>query len=480
MNAVSQVVPTEFDDAQQTRIKRIFADQQARALALRSSNTIERLAKLRALRTAILSRQEEIYQACFADFKKPATEVDLTEITPVLAEIKHCEKNLRQWMRPQRVMPNMLMFGTKTRIRHEPKGSALIISPWNYPFNLTLMPLVSAVAAGCTAMIKPSELTPHCSALICEIIREVFVEQEVAVIEGGAETSTALLALPFEHIFFTGSPAVGKIVMTAAAKHLASVTLELGGKSPVVIDESVDIVKAAKSVMWGKFTNCGQTCIAPDYVLVHKTVKSRFLKECEKVLKQAYGKEPSKSPDYARMVNTHHFERVKSLIAQALDSGAKLFCGGDTDAAENFIAPTLLCDVPIDCDLMREEIFGPVLPAIEFSTLDEVIAHINAGPKPLALYVYTKNPRHAEQLITQTSAGGSCINQCVVQYLHINAPFGGVGNSGIGNSHGLWGFKAFSHERTVVENKFSMSHWLAPPYTDFVRRMLAITMASFK
>lgn len=466
--------------ASRSEIERVFALQARKAQALRESNKTERLAKLKALKEAVLSRQEAIQAACYADFRKPAVETDLAEITTVLAEIKHCQQHLGRWMKGQRVWPSMLMFGTKTRVRHEPRGRSLIIAPWNYPINLTLMPLVSAVAAGCTAMVKPSEMTPHCSAIVREIIESVFAEDEVAIMEGEVETSTALLALPFEHIFFTGSPAVGKIVMTAAAKHLASVTLELGGKSPVIIDESADVKKAAKSVMWGKFSNCGQTCIAPDHVYVHDSIKAKFLKECQAVLSYAYGSDPRKSPDYARIVNDRHFGRVKRMIAQALDAGATLVAGGDTDAADNYIAPTLLSDVPADSDLMREEIFGPVLPVLGFSDLGAVVAKVNAGEKPLALYVYGKNPQRIERVLSQTSAGGSCVNQCMVQYLHMHAPFGGVNNSGIGNSHGFWGFKAFSHERTVVENKFSLSHWLAPPYTDFVKRMLAITMASFK
>ncbi len=481
MSAVAQdVAHPKFEHAALADIQRVFAKQQTRALALRSSSKSERLAKLKKLRKAILDRQEAIHQACYADFKKPAPEVDVAEITPVLAEIKHTERHLGKWMRGQRVWPTMLMFGTKTRIKHEPKGVSLIIAPWNYPINLTLMPLVSAISAGCTAMLKPSELTPHCSAMIREIVAEVFDEDEVAVFEGEVEVSQALLELPFDHIFFTGSPAVGKIVMGAAAKHLSSVTLELGGKSPTIIDESADLKKAATSVMWGKFANCGQTCIAPDYLYVHANIKDAFIAECQARLQHAYGQDARHSPDYARVVNDRHFARVKGLINDALDNGATLVAGGETDAADNYIAPTLLCDLPADARIMQEEIFGPALPILTFTDIDQVIHSINSQPKPLALYIYTKNPRQAEQVLQQTSAGGSCINQCVVQYLHINAPFGGVNNSGIGNSHGIWGFKAFSHERTVIENKFSMSHWLAPPYTDFVKRLVTITLASFK
>jgi aldehyde dehydrogenase (NAD+) len=481
MSAVAQdAVNPHFANAPIVDIKRVFALQQARAIALRSSTKVERLAKLKKLRTAILSRQEAIHKACYADFKKPPTEVDVAEIMPILAEIKHTERHLGKWMRGERVMPTMLMFGTRTRVKYEPKGATLIIAPWNYPLNLTLMPLVSAISAGCTAMVKPSELTPHCSAIMREILEDVFNEDEVAIFEGEVEVSTALLDLPFDHIFFTGSPAVGKIIMGAAAKHLTSVTLELGGKSPTIVDESADLKKAATSVMWGKFANCGQTCIAPDYLYVHESVKTAFIKECQARLQVAYGSNAHQSADYARIVNDRHFGRIKGLMDEALDAGGKLAVGGETDASDNFIAPTLISDIPADARIMQEEIFGPVLPIIGFTDIDHVIKSINSQPKPLALYLYTKNPKQADKVMQQTSAGGSCINQCVVQYLHINAPFGGVNNSGIGNSHGKWGFKAFSHERTVIENKFSLSYLLAPPYTAFVKRMIAITLASFK
>lgn len=480
MSAVAQDIHPKFDNAMLADIQRVFALQQARAIQLRSSTKAERVIKLKKLRQAILDHQEEIQRAGYADFKKPAVEVDIAEITPVLAEIKHSISHVGKWMRGERVWPTALMFGTKTRIRYEPKGVSLIISPWNYPINLTLMPLVSAIAAGCTAMIKPSEMTPHCSAVVRKIIESVFTEDEVAIFEGEVDVSTALLEQPFNHIFFTGSPAVGKIVMGAAAKHLTSVTLELGGKSPTIIEESADVKRAAASLMWGKFSNCGQTCIAPDYVYVHEKVKDEFLRECKAALAKAYGEQAKASPDYPRIVNDRHFGRVKGLIDEALDKGARLVHGADQDASDNYIGPTLLTDLPKDTRIMREEIFGPVLPVIGFTDLDAVIREINAGEKPLALYVYTKNPKIADKVLTQTSAGGSCINQCMVQYLHINAPFGGVNNSGIGNSHGLWGFKAFSHERTVVENKFALTLWLAPPYTDFVKRLVAITLATFK
>lgn len=464
----------------QDRIDAVFTAQQATARRLRSSSRTERLMKLRQLRKQILQRQDDIRAACHADFRKPASEVDIAEITPILAEIKHVERHLWRWMRGRHVWPTMLLFGTRARIRYQPKGTALIIAPWNYPFNLSLMPLVSAIAAGCSVTLKPSELAPHSSRLIREIVEATFEEHDVAVFEGDADTARALLDKPFDHMFFTGSTAVGKQVMQAAAHHLSSVTLELGGKSPVIIDQSADLKKAATSLMWGKFANCGQTCTAPDYLYVHEDIRDEFIQACIEQLSHAYGVRPDRSADYGRIVNSGHFDRLKGLIDEALDRGARLLAGGESDPGERYIAPTLLLQPQADSAIMQEEIFGPVLPILTYRDVAQVIEAINARPQALALYIYSKNPRLTEDVLAQTSAGGYCINQCVVQYLHLNLPFGGVGDSGMGSTHGYWGFKAFSHERSVVENRFAFSHWLAPPYTDLVKRLIAISMASLK
>jgi aldehyde dehydrogenase (NAD+) len=459
-------------------IETVFAAQRETAIALRTSTAPARIAKLRRLEAAVLANRGAIYCALAADLHKPEAEADLFDILPVISGMRHARRHMKSWMKPKRVAPTMTMFGTKARIRYEPRGVSLIIVPWNYPISLLLGPLTSAIAAGCPAMIKPSEMSPACSALTAKIIRETFAWQEIAVFEGDAAVSKALLDLPFDHIFFTGSPAVGKVVMTAAAKHLASVTLELGGKSPVVIDESANIAKAAKSVVWGKFANCGQTCIAPDYAYVHESCLPQFIGAARDAIAKMYGN-PAESPDYCRMINQRHFERVCRLIDDAAARGAAILTGGERDAAQTFIAPTILTGVGADALVMQEEIFGPVLPVISYRYLAEPIAAINARPKPLALYVYAKDQARANRVLQETSAGGSCVNASIMQFVHDNLPFGGINNSGLGNAHGFYGFRAFSHERAVLEDKFSITPKLFPPYTARVKQMIKWTIQFF-
>mgnify|MGYP000057676352 CR=1 FL=1 len=466
-----------------TSIQKIFEDQRAKALQLRTSDAQRRLAKITRLREAIVAQTKAIHAAAYADFKKPAAEVDLTEIFPVLIEIKDARKHLKKWMRPKRVSPTLPLFGTSARVRSEPKGVCLIISPWNYPLNLTFGPLVSALAAGNTVIIKPSEYTPHMSALMEKIVREIFTENEVTVIQGDEKVAANLLKLPFDHIFFTGSPAVGKVVMTAAAKNLASVTLELGGKSPVIVDKSANIKKSAGNIMWSKFANNGQTCIAPDILYVHESVKEQFVREATKRLNAVYGadsRSQMNNPDYCRIVNARHFKRVKHLLDDAKAKGASVLAGGDSDAADNFLSPTILDNLSPKSDIMHQEIFGPLLPIITFSDLTQVIDDINSRPKPLALYIFGRDKKRNEQILKNTSAGGSCINTSAVHFLHANLPFGGVNNSGIGNAHGEYGFKAFSHERAVLTDKFSVTSNLFPPYTKWVRRQINLVVGLFR
>jgi aldehyde dehydrogenase (NAD+) len=355
----------------------------------------------------------------------------------------------------------------------------LIISPWNYPFNLAMTPLVSAIAAGNTAIIKPSEMTPHVSALLQELVSETFDQQEVAVFQGDHETAQALLALPFDHIFFTGSPAVGRIVMAAAAQHLASVTLELGGKSPVIVDRSADLRQAARDIMWGKLANNGQTCIAPDHLYVHESVRDDFVAEAEQAVRRAYGDSAPQrqaSPDYCRIVNQRHFQRLQALIEDAQAQGASTLFGGQLAADERYISPTLLGNVPDQARLMQEEIFGPVLPVLPYSDIDQVIAAINARPKPLALYLFARDETLVEKVLGKTSAGGSCINHNLLHYLNGQLPFGGVNNSGIGKTHGVHGFREFSNQRAVLRAKRSIAHWLYPPYTPRVQKLSRLVL----
>ena len=452
-------------------IDRLFKALQSRAIALRSSEADARIAKLRRLRDAVIAESEAIFEACAADFGKPAAEVDVTEILPVVAEANHAIRRVKRWMKPERRAATLLMFGTAAEVRHEPKGTCLLISPWNYPINLTLAPLVSAIAAGNTVLIKPSELTPHCSAFLHRLIDELYAEDEIAVVEGGVETAQYLLAKPFDHIFFTGSPAIGKQVMAAAAANLTSVTLELGGKSPVIVDKSADIKQAARRVVWGKFANNGQTCIAPDYVYVHADIQHAFIESVRNALDALYGRrsDMESNPDYCRIVNAAHYQRLSELVADAAARGALLPLGATPDNDSRFIAPTLLTDVPDDARIMREEIFGPVLPILAYTEIQEAIEAINARPKPLALYIFSRDNTLTERALTQTSAGGSCVNQVMLHYLHTGLPFGGVNHSGIGKAHGRYGFEAFSNARSVLRERFSLSFLFLPPYTRFTR-----------
>lgn len=474
MNTVVSYLPTAAA-AGQDEIRRAFDAQWPTALRLRSSTREERIAKIRRLMNAVLAHREELYDAAYRDFKKPPAEVDLAETLPIIAEAKHAMRSLRGWMKPTRVWPSRTTMGTSSHIQHEPKGRCLIISPWNYPVNLTFGPLVSCIAAGNTAILKPSEMTPNMSAWMVRIVREVFSPDEVAIFEGEAEVSTALLALPFDHIFFTGSPAIGKVVMAAAAKHLTSVTLELGGKSPTIVDASANIKAAARTIMWGKYTNNGQTCIAPDYIYVHESVKQAFVEECIRVLRESYGDDAAtqmNSQSLARVVNQRHTKRVSGLLQDAQQRGARVLFGGAVNESECFVQPTLLDNIPADAKIQSEEIFGPLLPIIGYTDLESIIAAINEQPKPLALYIWSRDERNIQRILKTTSAGGTCINHVVMQFAQGNLPFGGVNNSGIGSAHGYYGFRAFSHERGVVRTRFNLATLLFPPYGNFTRRVL--------
>jgi len=477
MNVTTAITPAET--LRDSTIAAVFRRQQQFAMTLRTSTAAERVAKLKRLEAAVNKFRPALYQALAADLRKPQAEADLTEIMPVISEIRHTARHLKTWMAPKRVRPTMALLGTKASLRYEPKGVTLIISPWNFPVNLTLGPLACAIGAGNTAIIKPSEMTPNCSAVLAELIRETFAPEEIALFEGDAGVSTELLDLPFDHIFFTGSPAVGKIVMAAAAKHLASVTLELGGKSPVIVDATADVKKAAASIMWGKFVNNGQTCIAPDYVYVHETVMPAFLDAAKAAIAKMYGPDVQASPDYCRIVNDKHFSRVKRLLDDATAHGGQIVTGGAMTPDQKFLAPTLLTNLDPEGAIMQEEIFGPLLPVLPYRDVNAAIGHINANPKPLALYVFSKDDAAIEKILSETTAGGSCVNITVLHFSHANLPFGGVNHSGIGSSHGVYGFKAFSHERAVLREQMSATAMLAPPYTAKVKMLIGATLKYF-
>ena len=465
---------SKLDQTLKTTIDRVFAEQQCYSLILRSSSCEQRLAVLKKFERVFKSSFDKLYKAAYEDFSKPESEVNTGEILSVLSELKHVRKYLRRWMKPTRVRPTAAMIGTKSKILYEPKGVTLIISPWNYPFNLSFGPMIWSIAAGNTVILKPSEMTPAMSAVIQEIVEQAFDSREVCVFQGDAEVASYLTEQPFNHIYFTGSPAVGKQVMAAAAKNLASVTLELGGKSPVIVDRSADLNKAAKSICFGKLVNNGQTCIAPDYVYVHSSVKDKLLSAMLKAIESLYGPLPkiASNPDYCRVVNQSHYQRIKSLLDNAEEQGAKVFFGGETNDQQRFIAPTLLTDIPPESDIMQQEIFGPLLPVMEFEDIATVIDQVNNNPKPLALYVFSADDALTNRVLQQTSAGDSAINATVIHAIHQNLPFGGVNNSGMGKSGGVWGFQAFSHQRSVVEDKLGLSALLSPPYTAKVKRLI--------
>lgn len=465
-----------------SEIERIFRLQNEYSETMKKTTAKERIALLRKLERHLYQKTPEIYKVCYQDYKKGEMEVDLAEIMPVVTEVRHTIRKLKKWMKPKKVSPSLTMLGTKARLHYEPKGVVLIISPWNYPINLTLGPLVSAIAAGNTVVLKPSELTPNISTFLKNFIADIFEEKQVAVVEGGVDVSTELLEQPFHHIFFTGSPMVGKIIMAAAAKNLASVTLELGGKSPVIVDETASIKGAAQSIMWGKVTNNGQTCIAPDYVFVQKSKKEQLINELKSAIDTFFGKETlEKNQDYCRIVNDRHFKRIKNLIDESVAEGAKLECGGETNDKDNFISPTVLSEVNSNHAVMLEEIFGPVLPIMTYENIKEVLQYVNKNHKPLALYIFSNDKQQVKDIIAQTTAGGTVVNNTMVHFSHANLPFGGVNNSGVGSSHGEFGFKAFSHERAVLHQSrlFNLSRMFLPPYTTTRRKLLQLTMKYF-
>lgn len=463
---------TIIDNQTEMLISSIFKAQKANAQNIANGNAKERKAKLRKILDWTLAHEVEIGDALFEDFKKNPAETNLGEVLGVVGETKHLMKHLNSWMKPQSVPTPLNMIGSSAHVRFEPKGVCLVISPWNYPFNLSIKPLVQAIAAGNTVMLKPSEMTPHTSALIKKMLSELFEENEIAVIEGDANVSTLLLEQPFNHIFFTGSPAVGKIVMSAAAKNLTSVTLELGGKSPCLVDETANIKKTAEKIAWGKYINNGQTCIAPDYVLVHKSVENELIIALKSSIEAMYGKDAKRSADYCRVVNNRHFNRLNGLLNEAVEKGANVQAGGQTDGTENYIAPTLLTDVDDSMKIMQDEIFGPILPIMTYNTNEEAIAHIKSREKPLAMYINSSKEKNIQYFMDNSSAGGTVINDSIIYYGHTELPFGGVNNSGIGKSGGIWGFTEFSNQRAVMRQRFGTFKMIYPPYTPFVSKLV--------
>lgn len=406
-----------------------------------------RAEQLRRLRAAIQRYEAEITQALQADFRKPELETYVSEIAFLYGEIDHTLKHLRSWMKPRRVASPITLHPATSHIYHEPLGRVLIIGAWNYPLNLVLAPLLGAIAAGNCAVIKPSEVAPHTSALVARIVGEVFAREFVAVVEGGPEVSQALLKLRWDYIFFTGGTAVGRIVARAAAEHMTPVTLELGGKSPCIVDEGVDLSVTARRIVWGKFFNGGQTCVAPDYLLVHESVKEELIARMREQITAFFGSDPATSPDFARIINDRHFERLVRLLGEA-----KAVIGGTHDRESRYIAPTVLDGVELHHRVMQEEIFGPILPVLTWRTLDEAIATVRKIPDPLALYVFSGSRTVQDRLIAEVPFGGGCVNDVVLHFGNPNLPVGGIRGSGTGRYHGKYSFETFSHKKGIVKN----------------------------
>jgi len=448
----------DFDDM--TAIQNILADQRQFFNSARTKDLDFRLENISRLKKAIIQNEAAILEALRNDLYKPAYEGYLTEIGLVLTEIRFVSRHLRSWVKPRKVRtPYFLWFGSSA-IHPEPYGISLIISPWNYPLHLTMLPLIGSIAAGNCTIIKPSEYAPHTAAIISEIIERHFDSHYVAVIEGDAQTSKDLLKNRFDYIFFTGSQTVGKIVMSAAAKNLTPVTLELGGKNPCIVDQDVNIDLAARRIASGKFINGGQTCTAPDYLLVHQSNKQKLLDKIKVYLRKFYGEDPHKSPDYVRIINKLQFDRLAAL----LDKGDKVV-GGQTDPDDLYIAPTLLQNVSWNDPVMQDEIFGPILPVLVFKDLSEVVSTINSRPRPLALYFFSNQRNNHQRIIEEISFGGGCINDTLAHLINPHLPFGGAGSSGMGGYHGKASFDTFSHQKSIFRRWFNFDLPLRfPPY----------------
>ncbi|GAA4237743.1 aldehyde dehydrogenase [Postechiella marina] len=453
-------------------ISQIISDQHTFFQSQKTKNVSFRLEKLKALKTEIVLKEQAIYDALKSDFNKSEFESFLSEFGIVISELNLAIKNLKRWAKPQRVQSSILTFPSRDYIYAEPYGSVLIISPWNYPFLLSLEPLIMAIAAGNTVVLKPSELTPNTSKLITEIIQTVFKQNHATSIEGDVETSTKLLEKRWDYIFFTGSVNVGKIIAKAAAKHLIPVTLELGGKSPCIIDDTVNLNLVAKRLIWGKLLNAGQTCISPDYLIVKSTVKDALIKVLKSQIESYYSSTPKNSVDFPRIINLKNTERLAQYLKDV-----NIVFGGEVDLDKNYIAPTLIDNPSLDSAIMQDEIFGPILPILTYNTEKDIENLVWHFEKPLAFYVFSNNAKFYDQLIKKYSFGGGVINDVLIHFGNHRLPFGGVGHSGLGAYHGKLGFDTFSHKKSIIKR----GNWIDPPvrYAPY-KSKLSILKTMFK
>jgi aldehyde dehydrogenase (NAD+) len=440
--------------ASQTSIAEILTRQRAYFLTGKTKDIGFRTEQLRKLRDLIIENEEAIYEALNSDFRKSRFETFLSENGYMLMEINQFIKKLKKWSRPKRLPSNLLNFPSSSFLIHEPYGLALIIAPWNYPFQLAMGPLVGAIAAGNCTILKPSELTPATSALMKGLINDNFDQDFIHVIEGDAGITQALLKEKFDYIFFTGGIQVGKIIAASAAKHLIPVTLELGGKSPCIVDGSMNMKLAARRIIWGKYINNGQTCVAPDYIYVDQKYKEDLLFSLKQEIISAFGDNPENSPDLARIINLRHYNRIKDLIP-----GGKIYHGGKTDESDLYISPTILHDIDWDDDVMKEEIFGPLLPVLYYQNMEELISLLKTKEKPLSLYIFSERKPFVKNVLNALSFGCGTINDTVIHYGNPYVPFGGVGESGYGAYHGKYSFETFSHKKGIVKK----ANWLDLP-----------------
>ncbi|HEH1681395.1 TPA: aldehyde dehydrogenase [Staphylococcus aureus] len=435
--------------------KAFFNTQQTKDISFRKE-------QLKKLSKAIKSYESDILEALYTDLGKNKVEAYATEIGITLKSIKNARKELKNWTKTKNVDTPLYLFPTKSYIKKEPYGTVLIIAPFNYPFQLVFEPLIGAIAAGNTAIIKPSELTPNVARVIKRLINETFDANYIEVIEGGIEETQTLIHLPFDYVFYTGSENVGKIVYQAASENLVPVTLEMGGKSPVIVDETANIKVASERICFGKFTNAGQTCVAPDYILVHESVKDDLITALSKTLREFYGQNIQQSPDYGRIVNLKHYHRLTSLLNSAQ---MNIVFGGHSDEDERYIEPTLLDHVTNDSAIMQEEIFGPILPILTYQSLDEAIAFIHQRPKPLSLYLFSEDENATQRVINELSFGGGAINDTLMHLANPKLPFGGVGASGMGRYHGKYSFDTFTHEKSYIFKSTRLESGVhLPPY----------------
>ncbi len=471
MSAALETVPTPHTDLDRIRgvadrLRASFESGRTRDLAWRRE-------QLDGLIAMMKENAEALVEALQKDLGKPLIEAYTTDVAIVVGEAKEARKQLKRWTRPEKVRTPLVQQPARARVIREPLGVVLIIAPWNFPVQLLLSPLVGALAAGNCVVLKPSEITANTSALLARLVPQYLDPACIELVEGAVDETTALLEQRFDHIFYTGNGAVARVVMEAAAVHLTPVTLELGGKSPCIVDRDCDLEVTARRIAWGKFLNAGQTCVAPDYVLVHESIDEALCEKLASAVTEFYGDDPRQTDDFGRIASRHHHQRLSRL----LDGGGDVVFGGESSEEERYIAPTVLRNVPADSPILEEEIFGPILPVLPVKDIDEAISFVREREKPLALYVFTKNPATEQRVLEQTSSGGACVNATIWHLANPNLPFGGVGPSGMGSYHGRDSFETFSHKKSVVRKSTLLDpKVMYPPYTEgkanLIKRML--------